>query len=263
LLQKKYYYLVKLQFLGFRYHGWQKQPDKKTIELMLNKTLKYIFKDDPRQFKVLGAGRTDAMVSALDAGLELFITGVPLVNLDDFLKLFNENLPQDIRIISIEETDKEFNIIQHAKEKEYIYLFSYGSKNHPYAAPFILNCRDHLDVEKMKEAALLFKGTHNFKAFTTKSIHKTDFVRTIDSCFIESNTLLSANFFPEKSYALRVVGKGFMRYQIRMMMGALLDIGKGTMDLDYFKKALEATEDIKLTHVAPASGLHLNKLDFK
>ncbi len=262
MFQKKYYYLVHLQFLGFRYHGWQKQPGLKTIEGMLHKTLKYILPETT--FKILGAGRTDAMVSAETAAFELFITNDELKDLEEFKTLFNHNLPADLRIISIETTDATFNIIQDVSEKEYIYLFSHETKNHPYAAPYIMNNNFSLDINAMKQAADLYNGTHNFKAFTVKA--KTEagasLVRTVKHCELKKNTFLTASFFPEESYALHVRGKGFMRYQIRMMMGALLQVGKGEMTLTELSDSLLENTTIQHTFVAPGSGLHLNSIEF-
>ena len=71
-----------------------------------------------------------------------------------------------------------------------------------------------------------------------------------------------ANYFPEKSYVLRVKGKGFMRNQIRLMMGALLDLGKGNLSLEIISKSLEQDCFIKLDYIAPASGLILNSIEF-
>lgn len=130
MFNKRYYYVFRIQYLGYRFHGWQKQPKLKTIQLMVDRTLKYILEDQP--FKTLGAGRTDAMVSAEDAAFELFLDDRPLENLEDFLALFNHNLPQDIRALSIKEVDSSFNIIQHSKVKEYLYLFAFGKKRHPF-----------------------------------------------------------------------------------------------------------------------------------
>ena len=65
MLQKRFFYLVNVQFLGYRFHGWQKQPNTKTVHLMIDRTLKYILGE--QKFKTLGAGRTDAMVSANQA----------------------------------------------------------------------------------------------------------------------------------------------------------------------------------------------------
>ena len=257
--QKRFYYIVKLQFLGFRYSGWQKQPHQKTIEQMLLKTLKFILPNT--NYKILGAGRTDAKVSALDAGFELF-TEKSISNIDDFIILFNKNLPPDIRISSIKQVDASFNIIQHSKLKEYVYLFSYGQKNHPYAAPFIANIIDDLDIERMKKAATLFEGEHNFSAYTARLQENTVTNRKIESCVLVKNELLKANFFPDNSYALHVKGKGFMRYQIRMIMGALIELGRGALNFNDIEESLLENNQTQLTYVAPGSGLHLNKLDF-
>ena len=128
---KKYYYLVRVSYLGFRYSGWQKQPGYKTIEGMLTRTIKFVLGEE-RSFKILGAGRTDAKVSSIDGAFELFIDHEPLENLDQLLNAFNLNLPADIRIESIEEVANKFNIIHSAKEKTYCYLFSFGSKSTPF-----------------------------------------------------------------------------------------------------------------------------------
>jgi tRNA pseudouridine38-40 synthase len=258
-VNKRFYYLFKVQFLGFRYSGWQKQPGQKTIELMLLKTLKFILPDT--NLKILGAGRTDAKVSALDAAFELFIDK-SISDLDEFLNLFNKNLPPDIKVISVSEVDAKFNIIQNSKIKEYVYLFSFGSKNHPFAAPFIANIIEELDIELMKKATKLFEGEHDFATYTARIQENTQSVRTIEKCEIRLNELLQANFFPKTSYALHVEGKGFMRYQIRMIMGALIQLGKGELDISDIEKSLKTDSGIQLSFVAPGSGLLLNKLEF-
>ena len=123
MFNKRYYYLIKIQYLGYRFHGWQKQPKLKTVHLMIDRTFNFIL--DGKPFKTLGSGRTDAMVSANETAFELFV----YEKIEDetaFLALFNLNLPQDLRALAIEEVDAEFNIIQHSKVKEYVYLFTYG-----------------------------------------------------------------------------------------------------------------------------------------
>ena len=154
MLQKRYFYVVKVQFLGYRFHGWQKQPNTKTVHLMIDRTLKFILGD--QKFKTLGAGRTDAMVSANEAAFELFLDHEPIENEAEFLDLFNKNLPQDIRALSITEVDAKFNIIQDSKLKEYHYVFAQGAKFHPFAAPIMTTILDALDIELMKEGAQLF-----------------------------------------------------------------------------------------------------------
>lgn len=257
---KKYRYIIRIQYLGFRYSGWQRQPGQKTVEGMLLKTLKFILPQTP--VKILGAGRTDARVSAEDGAFELF-TGAEIVNIEDFIVLFNANLPADIKIISCGIVDNDFNIIKDISQKEYQYFFAYGSKNHPYSAPFMANILEDLDIGLMKEAAPLFEGNHNFKSYTVKHKENAKFQRSINTCRISLNTNLTASFFPEKSYVLTVIGKGFLRYQIRLIMGALIQVGKGVITLNQIEASLKEDSNITQDYVAPGSGLVLHRTNFK
>ncbi|MDH7446536.1 tRNA pseudouridine synthase A [Aquimarina sp. 2201CG14-23] len=261
MFRKRFYYLIQLQYLGFRYHGWQKQPNVNTLQRMVERTINYVLEN--KNFKVLAAGRTDAKVSANEAYIELFIDHKP-IELKSFFDLFNQNLPQDIRAISIQETDEQFNIIQHPKIKEYIYLFSFGSKFHPFSAPFMYNVMDELNIDIMMVAAKLFEGKHNFRSYCHRPNENTIVTGEIIQCEIVKNTLYTANFFPEESYLLRVKGEGFKRNQIRLMMGVLLDVGKGKINLDFIKQTLNPeAEEIILEHIVPGSGLILNTVELK
>ncbi len=253
----KYQYLLNLQYLGFRLHGWQKQPKLKTVHLFVDKTLKFIYGDI--HFKTIGIGRTDAKVSALDYYVQLLIDE-PVK--EDFVNLFNRNSPYDVKLLSISPiSDEKFNIIQYPKIKEYRYYFSYGEKNHPYSAAFMVNIFQDLDIEIMQKGAKLFEGFHNFINYCTKPTEHTKVERSILSCEIVENTEFTASFFPEKSYMLSVRSEGFLRNQIRLIMGMLFELGKGNYTLKDIEKTLkEKVDHIKV--IAPASGLHLHKIDF-
>lgn len=254
-------YLINFQYLGFRLHGWQKQPNLKTVHFFVDKTMKFVCKGI--RFKTVGVGRTDAKVSSTDYYFQLFID--EKLDEDFFVKDFNINSPSDIRVLSAQRiSDESFNIIQHPKTKEYRYYFSFGQKNHPYCAAMLTGYLDDLDIETMKIGALLFEGFHNFKRYCIKPSAETKVERTIEVCKIEENTTLTASFFPEKSYVLIIKGEGFLRNQIRLIMGALAELGKGNYDLQFIKDSLNPDTDIDfLKTIAPASGLHLHKVDFK
>jgi tRNA pseudouridine38-40 synthase len=256
---KKFFYVITIQYLGYRFHGWQKQPNVKTLHLMVDRTLNFILEGQP--FKSLSSGRTDAMVSAECAAFELFLE-TPLEDQQAFLDLFNYNLPQDIRALSIREVDAKFNIINHSKIKEYLYLFTYGEKCHPFCAPIMTTILDDLDIDLMKEGAKLFEGEHYFKSYCFKPTDHGVYNREIITCELVENAIYTANYFPEISYILRVRGKGFMRNQIRLMMGTLIDLGKGKLNLETISKSLEQDCFIKMEHIAPASGLILNSIEF-
>jgi tRNA pseudouridine38-40 synthase len=255
---EKYYYLIHIQYLGFRYHGWQQQPGVKTIESMVDKTISFILGHG--EFKILGTSRTDAMVSACHSAFELFMK-FPL-NTDSFHKALNKNFPNDIRVLKIEAVDKDFNIINTPKLKEYLYLFSSGEKAHPFSAPLIYSFQEHLDIDLMKQGAQLFCGTHDFRQYCTKPGLGTQFKREILVSEIEENTRFSANFFPKQTWVFRIQSKGFMRNQVRLMMGQLLRLGRGEIDLGDIKETLKGQDTRPLKYIASASGLMLNKIEF-
>lgn len=258
-MKQKFFYLVELQYLGFRYHGWQKQPNVITVQEMVLKTLKWIFPDSEN--KVLASGRTDAMVSVNQTFIEFFTTK-EISDFDSFLRAYNANLPQDIRALSIKEVDEHFNVILSPKIKEYHYYFSFGEKFHPFCASLLCNVMEMLDIELMKKAAKEFEGEKDFYSYTFRPKPTTQTVSEVISCELIENTELTASFFPEKSYVLKIRGEGFKRNQIRLMMGMLIEIGKGQVSWEEFMKTLDGDNRITLKQIAPASGLHLHKVEF-
>lgn len=252
--------LIRIEFLGFRYHGWQKQDKNKTVQGMVDKTLTFIFGHE--KFRTLGCGRTDAKVSADDFCLELFTNELG-INTDDLLFKLNENLPPDIRANSVERTDAKFNIIQNSKVKEYHYSFSFGEKSHPFNTPFIMCMNEDLDIESMIAAAGEFVGVHNFRRYTAKANNKTSFDREILLSMIEKNTKYKGDYVPDTAYVFKVRSKGFMRYQVRLMVGALLKIGKGEWTLEDLKLSLTGEGGEQVDNIAPSSGLCLHKLEFE
>jgi tRNA pseudouridine38-40 synthase len=259
-MQVRHRYLFYIQFLGFRYSGWQKQPGRKTVESMLLKTLGFVLPG--QSFKILGAGRTDARVSALESAFELFLYGAPIADTTLFIRLFNENLPPDIKVLGLEPVSGEFNIIHDCTEKEYLYFFAFGQKLHPFCAPFMAGIPQVLNLPLMASTATMFVGDHDFRAYTPKNDKKPHFRRTVNACAIEANEVLTANFFPHDSYVLRIRGKGFMRYQVRMVMGALIQVGLGLLTPDDIARSLEGGDLPSLSTVAPGSGLILNSVHF-
>ena len=252
------FYLIHIEFLGFRYHGWQVQPGLKSVEGMVNKTFSFILEHD--NFKVLGCGRTDAKVSADDFAFELFLNEE--IDTTLLLEQLNSNLPFDIRAKSVEQIDAKFNIIQHSKIKEYHYHFLFGEKQHPFNAPFIINFGQELNIPLMQEAVKEFIGKHNFRRYATKPTENTIFEREILAASIEENTKLTGSFFSKNSYVFKVSSKGFLRYQVRLMMAALIDIGKGVLTVDDIKDSLINFNKTPMKNNAPSSGLNLHKVTF-
>ncbi len=227
---------------------------------MVDKTLSFVFKED--NYKTIGVGRTDAKVSANTYYIQLFTE--KLVDEEAFIKSLNSNFSPDFRALSIRKVDRGFNVINAPKIKEYHYYFSFGEKNHPFAAPFLVNVAENLDIELMMKAANLFEGEHYFHKYCTKPSENTIFKRIINSCEIVENDILTASFFPEKSYIFKVKGKGFLRYQIRLMMATLFEVGKGNLDLDFIKASLKEDNDRQfMRNNAPSSGLQLFDIELE
>lgn len=257
-MKYKNFYLVHFQYLGFRYHGWLKQPNLKTVEAMIEKTIAFIL--GHTDFNIIGGSRTDAKVSANRSAFELFVD--EHLDTAQLLNDFNKNLPNDIRVLNIENVDKDFNIVNTPRIKEYIYLFSYGKKSHPFCAPLMSSFQHHLDIEMMQEGARLFRGQHNFIKYCTKPGRETKTKREVLESNIEENTIFKANFFPEKSYIYRIRSFGFLRYQVRLIMGQLLSLGRDEINLEDIRDSLKGKDNRPLRHIAPASGLILNDIEF-
>jgi len=259
---KRYHYLITFEYLGFRYHGWQKQTvGIKTVQSMMDKTIAFILEHE--EFKTLGSSRTDAMVSAHKTVCKLTIKK------DDdrepeFLQAgFDKNLPKDIRVTKVERTTRDFSIITGSKKKVYHYYFCLENRPSPFIAPFMSSFAEDLDIEKMMEAAKIYQGTHNFRRYCYRPSPDTIFEREILEAEIVENTEITASFFPEKTYVFKVVGAGFMRHQVRLMMGALVDVGSGWHTMESFKETLKGNTADAASFIAPSSGLVLKDIAFK
>jgi len=253
-------YLLTVRFLGFRLHGWQKQPNLKTVHFVVDKTLKFVL--ESTRFKTIGVGRTDAKVSATRYPLQLFVD--EKIETATFLESFNRNSPADLQLLQVQKiSNTSFNIIQHEKIKEYHYYFSNEGKNHPFCAPLMTGYQN-LNIESMKTGAKLFEGTHYFGAYCSKPSEATQLVRAVNSCEIVESNAFQGDFFPNKSYVLKVRGKGFLRYQVRLMMGALVELGKEQSSLEDIQESLIEKEERKIVGtIAPGSGLQLHSVIFK
>ncbi|MEQ8582563.1 MAG: tRNA pseudouridine(38-40) synthase TruA [Marinoscillum sp.] len=251
-----HFYLIRIQFLGLHYHGWQKQPELPSIHGAIDDTLKTILNSAP--FKTLGCSRTDAKVSAEDYVLELFVKNALIP--EQLLHQLNKHLPSDISARAVEPVHEGFNIIQSARTKEYHYYFSFGKKPHPFSSPLMHHIRQELNVQRMKLAAGKFEGNHNLRQYTQKPSEKTELQREILSAQIVHNQYLVGNFIPVNSYVFVVKASGFLRYQVRMMMSALFEIGRGAWSIEDLVNSLSGNTISRVMHVAPPVGLVLHQV---
>ncbi|MCH8517287.1 MAG: tRNA pseudouridine(38-40) synthase TruA [Cyclobacteriaceae bacterium] len=251
---------MRIQYLGFRYHGYFIQSNAKTVQEKLERTLGYVLGKIP--FKTLASGRTDTLVSANEMIVELFLED-QLLDENKFCQAMNDNLPVDIRLLEVSRTIANFNVIQHPKAKVYKYYFCFGEKYHPFAAPFLAHFSDDLDLSMMQWGAKQFLGTHNLIAFCKKPKDQTMTIRTVDEIDLSENRELTASFFPEKSYCMKVKASGFMRNQIRLMMGALVHLGSNKLSKSDFLLLIDGQLPSEPIYLAPANGLILDEIYYQ
>ena len=250
-------YLFSLSYFGARYKGWAIQPGQATVQGKLEKVLKFVLGHD--DFSVLGASRTDAGVSCVGGYFQIFLR--EKTEMEIHLPAINQHLPQDIRLNSVQEVATNFNLIQSVNQKTYRYYFSNSREFHPFASAFMFNISGELNWESMKEAAQLFVGEHDFKAFCTPSPNKTEYVREILSAGIYSSNEFLGQFFPQEIHYFEVTGKGFLHHQVRMMVNAILKIGNGELGLNEIQNRLINPDAIQKIAPAPANGLVLWETD--
>lgn len=256
--------LFELSFLGFRYSGWQKQINTKhTIYEKIERTLRFIL-GSSEKIKIFGGGRTDAFVSADSYFCEVYLSS-EITDTESFQQIVNKNLPMDIQVLHISILPPKMNVLHSIESKEYRYLFC-KERPHPYCAPFIgyIPHREILDIALMGEGAQLFLGTWNYKNYAYKPEEKkSDFSRTILSSSVSRNSEITASFFPKETFEFVVSGKGFLRHQVRLMMGALFRLGWGEISLaDVSRSLSDSRFKWDMVFLAPPSGLRLSQVQF-
>ena len=247
-------YIVHIQYLGFRFHGWAKQVDVKTVHQYIDNTLSFVL--GIGTFKTMGSSRTDAMVSASQFSF-LLQTELPIA--ENFLEEFNRNLPADMRALHVENAPRGYNVLQPDKLKTYLYLFAHGEKSHPFCAPLLTTFLEPLNIALMQEGARCFEGEHNFVSYMTKPKKDTQIIRTVKTCQIVPNTFYTASFFPDQTWALKISSNGFARNQVRLIMAQLVELGRGNITIDTIKRSLVERAQIPFKTIAPASGLILHE----
>ena len=234
-------YKIEFSYDGTNFYGYAKQPGKYTIQGEIEGVLQTIFQ---KTINISASGRTDKGVHALNQVAHFDLDKE--IDVERILMSLNKMLPDDIHIKLLEKVDEAFHSRFSAKAKIYEYLLNTKEynplrRNYEY---FVTN----IDINKMKEASRLFIGEHSFMNFSSKEEDEDNFIRTIDYInFDEHDGILSIEF----------KGNGFMKYQIRKIVGVLIEIGKNKIDEKYIKEMLDKKERDIVTYTAPSQGLYL------
>lgn len=210
------------------------------------------------EFRTIGSGRTDAGVHALAQVVKLETeASIPDQAL---LKGLNSLLPQDIKVLDIEQVATEFHPIFSAQSKEYWYLFSLGKYSSPFESSMITKIHGQLDFEKLQEACRLFVGRHDFSHYFCVGTETKTTIREIYECEVVSveqeghwaQLCLSGPYF-----YFKIRGNGFLKQMVRLIVGTALKCAKGQLELSEIKSSLADGERQHLAPVAPAQGLYL------
>lgn len=254
------YYRLTLEYKGTHYLGWQIQAEGagRTVQGELNKALAILSKST--EVRSLGSGRTDAGVHALGQVVKI---EMPLViPCSNLVKALNANLPDDIRVLDAVESDHDFLPTNHAISKEYHYRFSTHDSSRAFQNDFIQNTSFELDHEKMQAACKILIGKHDFCNFFCEGTEVNSTVREIFECEILKISGKGAWDFLPDHYVFRVVGNGFLKQMVRLLMGTIWNIGRGKVSLGQFEAALDSTPCKRLGPVAPPHGLYLVKVTY-
>ena len=242
-------YLIKFSYDGSNYSGFQKQPNMKTIEEEFEKALTKI--NNGKRTKIVATGRTDKGVHAkcqfAHSDIDIDITEYKLK------RALNSNLPDYIKKKKTKSVDDNFHARHNVKSKEYKYYINVGEYN-PMQRKYVFQYNYKLDIENMKKAIEYFKGTHDFRAFVTENKEKDNCVRTIYNVDIEkkNNGIIIITFR----------GSGFLRYQVRNMVGILIRVGENKIPPKKVKEILESKDRTKNGKTAPAHGLYLENVEY-
>ena len=268
--------MLTVAFDGTNYSGWQIQPNKETIEGVLNRELSRLLNEE---IKVVGASRTDSGVHA-EGAVCVFDTESKIPG-DKFSYAINQKLPEDIRIRKSKEVDITFHPRRVNSRKTYRYRIRHDEFPNPLDARYSYHVYTKLDIEAMRKACEFIKGKHDFKSFCSVHTDVDTTVRTVYDVHIdvtpdkkllqmsglmksagESGTMRSggesaAGRIRPEIIDIYVTGNGFLYNMVRIIAGTLIEVGQGKIKPEEIPAIIEACDREKAGPTAPAKGLTL------
>lgn len=240
--------LLRIAYDGTKYHGWQVQPNKITIQEVINRELSNLLKED---IQVIGASRTDAGVHAL--GNVAVFDSKSQIPSEKISYALNQRLPEDIVVRESREVPIDF----HPRYQNSIKTYQYTILNSNFPNPiqrFYSNFVYYpLDLEKMKKAADYLIGTHDFKSFCSTKTQVTDTVRTIYQISIEKEL---------ETIRITISGNGFLYNMVRIIVGTLIKVGFSQYKPEDVLDMLIKLDRNVVGPTAPAHGLMLLGIEY-
>ena len=245
-------YKLLLSYDGSRYFGFERQKDQElTIQGKLEAVLTAMPRKDSDTVETFSAGRTDAGVHARGMCCHVFLDTE--FSEEEIQNYCNHYLPEDIAVNSVKKASERFHARYLATGKIYRYSCYIGKNKEVFERKYLYHLEEEPDIEAMRSAAKLLVGEKDFKSFCGNPKMKKSTVRKIFKIDITKNGAFLRFYFH---------GSGFLQYQIRIMVGTLLEVG-------YHKKRVEEMEEIlskrdrkTAGYTAPAKGLCLMKVEY-
>ncbi len=243
-------YKLIVAYDGARYCGWQAQKELPSVAATMQDSFKRIF---DREIIVRGASRTDAGVHSLGQ-VVTFKTDLT-IDAEQLKYAWNNRLPADILIRSIQLVDENHNIYANIESKTYHYHF-FLQRPLPFVQGYGWYIQKPVDLEKLKEGLQIFVGTHDFSSFSSSEDTREDKTRTINSIHVEQ-------FKKWGAYRIVVNGPAFLRHMIRRIAGAALTVAyQHETPISALKEALEKKNPVQILPNAPPHGLLLYKIKY-
>lgn len=242
-------FLIKFSYDGTNYAGFQRQPNKKSIQEEIEVATTKI--NDNTKTIIYATGRTDKHVHAKMQYAHLDLN----VNITErkLKRALNSNLPSDIHVIETYHVKDDFHARYHVKNKTYTYYINLGEYN-PLERNYVFQYNYFLNIKAMKKAIKYLKGTHDYRAFVTENNIKENCIRTITKAYIKQDKI------NKDKYMITFQGNGFMRYQVRNMVGLLIKVGENKKTPKEVKEILKSKSRKQNGFTAPAEGLYLEKI---
>ncbi len=242
-------YRITVSYDGTRYKGWQVQ--KSTDDTIQGKLQKVIESICNHPVEVIGSGRTDAGVHAKGQTANFHMEGS--FDEGELLAMINRYLPGDIAVTSLSLVDDRFHSRYNAKSKTYVYRINTSQMSNVFEHRFVYEYGQALDEDRMREAADLLLGTHDFKSFCGNKKMKKSTERTIYAINIERIG---------DEIKISYTGDGFLQNMIRILTGTLIEVGRGDKRPEDVTEILKAKDREVAGYTAPPQGLILEEVQY-
>ncbi len=240
---------ITLEYDGSGYEGWQSQGEKKTIQRTLEQCLELITQE---KIRVIGSGRTDAGVHALNQSANFLITKP--IGEQKLLRAINSVLPPDIAIKTIEEASLSFHARFDAKSKVYLYRIMNWPVRPAVGRQYIWHVPGRLDLAAMEKVLGCLEGTHDFSAFCGSGSLVKDRIRTVIGWAIDAR--------PSGLIEVTIEASGFLRHMVRNIVGTLVEVGRAKIDADQIPAIMAGKDRRQAGRTAPPGGLFLQEVRY-